>query len=121
MDATKLSFDLFATSHDAIVTIFYSKTLPVDTFASVYIKAAAVRPSTGDSKSWFRTFTVKRRGAGAIIGTTTDIYTPVTDGSPTGWDLTSAVSGNDIQLRLTGQSGADIMWWFNITAFVLQE
>lgn len=101
-------------SYDAVATTFFTRTMPLNSFVTVYIQAAAVKPSTGDTKSWYRTFICKRAGAGASVGTITNIFTPVADAGASTWDINIVASGNDILAQLTGQATSTIFWTFNI-------
>lgn len=118
---TFLEFPLYYELHDNVVTAIITKTLPQNSFVSGYAQIAALRPSTGDSKSWYKTFTCGRRSGAAILGTVLDIYTPFGDVGASTWDVTIVASVNDVQIRAAGQSLADTWWSFKIVAMLMQQ
>ena len=112
---------VFAQTYDAVATTFYSRTLPVNSFVNLYVQVVAVRPSNGDSKTWFFTVKVGRRSAGAILVNSTNIFTPIADAGASAWVAAVVVSGNDALLQFTGQASATISWQAHVYAMVITE
>jgi hypothetical protein len=108
-------------SFDNVLKAAFSQTMPVNSFASVYVQAVAVRPSTGDSKTWNQTFTCGRRAASPIINATTNVSPIVSDVGATAWNLAFIVVGNDITIQVQGQSLGDTIWFLRIQALVLRD
>jgi hypothetical protein len=106
--------------HDNVVTVVFTRTLPVNSFLNVQVHGSGMRPSTGDSKTWFKNFVCGRRSGGAILGTVQDIFTPFGDAGASTWDLSVAANGNNIDIRVAGQSGADTFFYLKICALVIQ-
>jgi hypothetical protein len=113
-----LDFFQRAEVYDNVATVVYSKNLPLNTFISGYVQVAANRVSTGDNKSWFKSFTAERRAAGAVLGTVVDVFTPFGDSAASAWDVSIGVNGNNVELRVTGQA-ATATTQFAFKAFVM--
>lgn len=101
---------------DNVATTIFSRTPPLNSLVTVFVKGSAVRPSTGDVKTWSIMFTIKRSGGSPILSAVTNIFTPVADVGASSWTLVPALNGNSAELRVTGQTGAIIFWNFQITA-----
>ena len=116
-----LDFFQRAEVYDNVTTVVYSKNLPINTLISGYIQVAANRVSNGDNKSWFKAFTAERRAAGAVLGTVQDIFTPFGDSGTSAWDVSIGVSGNNVELRMTGQAAtATTQFAFKVFVMVIQ-
>lgn len=109
---------VYAETHDNVATNIFSRTMPINGFVTVFIKGSAIRQSNGDAKVWNIAFTCKRRAASPVLSTVTNIFTPVSDAGASAWTLAPVLNGNDVELRATGQSAADVYWNFKIVVLI---
>jgi hypothetical protein len=109
------------TVYDNIVTTVFQKNFPTTSFARVYVQAAAVRPGNGDHRTLYRTVSIIRSGGAPTLSTVVDVHAAIGTAGSSTWNLTFALSGNDVQVQITGQSGATTIWMLKITVFFLKE
>jgi hypothetical protein len=106
----------FFETYDAVATSIFARIPPLNSLITVFIEGSGVRPSTGDAKTWSIMFTIKRGVSAPTLSAVTSIFTAVSDAGASAWLLAPAVNGNSVEVRVTGQATATILWNFKITA-----
>jgi len=100
---------------DATPTTYTLFTAPANRSVSVEVKVVATRTggssgSAGDSAAYIRRALYKTTGGTtSLIGSVQDGFTQE---DQAGWDATLVISGNDIQLQVTGATNNNILWNF---------
>lgn len=96
------------------VAVQYEAT--VSSASAILVRVCARRQSDGAAKNWLASFGAKRVGMSAPVanGTLLNVLTPYGSVADllamVGTDIALAISGNNIQLTVTGQSGQNIDW-----------
>lgn len=114
-----LEFTVNYAVFDNVATVVFAKTFPTTSFARVYVQATAVRPSNGDNRSFYRTISCLRAGASPSLSAVTEVHSPVGTAGASTWDLTFAISGNDAQIKITGQNLDTTVWMLRIIVLFL--
>jgi hypothetical protein len=106
-ETSRVEQTIIANTVNAVPLVIFTFTVPDETVWKFNIDIQARRASGLDRAAYERRVMVYREGGGAILG---KLHTTFTDESDSGYDLSWVVSGNDIQLVATGQSGQTLYW-----------
>jgi hypothetical protein len=109
-----LNFQVQYTVFDSVPTTVFTRTIPVTSFARVYVQATAVNPSNGDHRTFYRTVSIVRSAGSPSLSAAVDVHTPIGTAGSSAWNLTFALNGNDAQVQITGQNLATTKWMLNI-------
>ncbi len=106
--------------HDNVATTVFSRNIPANSFARVYVQAAAIRDN-GDHRTFYRTLSVLRGGGAPSLSSVVEVHAPIGVAGSSAWNLTFALNGNDVQVQITGQDVATTVWQLKIEVFFLQD
>jgi hypothetical protein len=102
--------------HDNVPTMVFERTLPTTSFARVYAQAVGARDN-GDHRTFYRTVSCLRGGGSPSVSSAVDVHSPIGNAGSSTWDLTFGVVGNNVQVRVTSQDLATVLWQLKITVF----
>lgn len=98
-----------AQTTSATPLVVWNKTLPQKSALFVRVAVVGVKSDGTDRACYERAFTVYRTTSTATIQGA--VVAPVPDSeSDASWDVTCAVSTNDVQVLVTGKSSTTINW-----------
>jgi hypothetical protein len=112
---------VFWETFDAVATPIFVRAPPLNSLVTVFIQGSGIRPSNGDAKTWSIMFTIKRGVSAPTLSAVTNIFTPVADAGAAAWAMAPAVSGNNVEVRVTGQAAASVLWNFHITSLTSSQ
>lgn len=115
-----LEFARNYTVFDSVATGVFSRPMPATSFARIYVQAAAAR-ANGDHRSFYRSVGCLRGGGAPSLTVVTDIHAPVGTAGSSAWDLTFSVTGNDINVLVTGENDQTTLWELKIIVIFLRD
>lgn len=105
--------------HDNVPTAVFARAIPTTSLARVYVQAVGVNPLTADHATFHRTFIAIRGNSNPSTGTVTDVHPPLRSSGASAWELTAGINGNNVEIRVTSQDLATVLWQIKITIFFL--
>lgn len=106
-----------ALTADATPTVIWRRTLAPGQAVMFMLEVLGVKDDGVDRASYRRSFTASRAGtASAVLAGTATIGTDVETNAA--WDVTIAVTGNDVTLAVTGAAATNVRWggWVHAVA-----
>lgn len=88
--------------------------------AHIQIRSLARRPSNTNTKTWYVAVNARRSGS-SIIGTLTNIHTPIGDPGALSWDIQAVEDSGQLLIQCKGQSSATINWVMSAQVLYLED